>query len=137
MAGQQRGRRQMRLGGIGRYATVVTGVGLLALGQAWGVQAGKSPVKVFIFAEQSNMESQGIADLEGKDYNQGRGTLNFLMQNHAKWPLFKHRPGWCRGCAMTVATPGTSATMRCMPLLRRGYCKGMDWIGTTKDVQPH
>jgi len=71
----------MRLGGIGRYATVVTGVGLLALGQAWGAQAGKSPVKVFIFAEQSNMESQDIADLEGKDYNQGRGTLNFLMHD--------------------------------------------------------
>jgi len=34
----------MRLGGIGRYAAVVTGVGLLALGQAWGAQAGKSPV---------------------------------------------------------------------------------------------
>jgi hypothetical protein len=58
----------------------------LALGQAWGAQAGKSPVKVFIFAEQSNMESQGIADLEGKDYNQGRGTLNSLMQNPAQGP---------------------------------------------------
>jgi hypothetical protein len=128
----------MRLGGMGRYAAVVTAVGLLALGQAWGAQAGKSPVKVFILAEQSNMEGQGVAYLEGKDYNQGRGTLNFLTaESRQRAPLQKHRPGWCRSCAMTVATPGTSATMRCMPLLRRGYCKGMDWIGTAKDVQPH
>ena len=96
---------------------------------------GKSPVKVFILAEQSNMKGQGVADLEGKDYNQGRGTLNFVMQNPAKGPLFKHRPGWCRWCTMTVPTPGTSAAMCCMPLLRRGYCKGMGWIGTAENVQ--
>ncbi len=53
-------------------------------------QTGKSPVKVFILAGQSNMEGQGVADLEGKDYNQGRGTLNFLMKDPAKGPLFKH-----------------------------------------------
>ena len=53
-------------------------------------QSGKSLVKVFILAGQSNMEGQGVADLEGKDYNQGRGTLNFLMKDPAKGPLFKH-----------------------------------------------
>jgi len=50
----------------------------------------KGPVKVFILAGQSNMEGQAVADLEGKDYNDGRGTLNFLMRDPAKAPLLKH-----------------------------------------------
>jgi len=50
----------------------------------------KGPVKVFILAGQSNMEGQAVADLEGKDYNEGRGTLNFLMRDPAKAPLLKH-----------------------------------------------
>lgn len=48
------------------------------------------PVKVFILAGQSNMEGQAVADLEGKDYNQGRGTLKALLNNPAKSPLVKH-----------------------------------------------
>jgi len=50
----------------------------------------KGPVKVFILAGQSNMEGQGVADLEGKDYNQGKGTLTFLMKDPVKGPLVKH-----------------------------------------------
>ncbi len=53
-------------------------------------QSGKSPVKVFILAGQSNMEGQGVVDLEGKDYNEGKGTLAQLMRDPAKAPLFKH-----------------------------------------------
>lgn len=53
-------------------------------------QPGKAPVKIFILAGQSNMEGQGVADLEGKDYNQGKGTLNYLLKDPAKAPLFKH-----------------------------------------------
>jgi hypothetical protein len=53
-------------------------------------QTGKSPVKVFILAGQSNMEGQGVADLEGKDYNDGRGTLNYVMKDPAKAPLYRH-----------------------------------------------
>jgi hypothetical protein len=37
------------------------------------------PVKVFILAGQSNMEGQAVVDLDGKDYNEGRGTLVSLM----------------------------------------------------------
>ncbi|MCX7048528.1 MAG: sialate O-acetylesterase [Candidatus Sumerlaeota bacterium] len=48
------------------------------------------PVKVFILAGQSNMEGQAVADLEGKDYNGGKGTLKALMQDPAKAPLFRH-----------------------------------------------
>jgi alpha-galactosidase len=64
-------------------------VGLVALGQAWGAQ-GKGPVKVFILAGQSNMEGQAVADLDGKDYNEGKGTLTALMRDPAKAPQFKH-----------------------------------------------
>jgi hypothetical protein len=63
---------------------------LLLTGAAWAGQPGKSPVKVFILAGQSNMEGQGVADLTGKDYNGGRGTLATLMRDPAKAALFKH-----------------------------------------------
>jgi hypothetical protein len=48
------------------------------------------PVKVFILAGQSNMEGQAVADLEGKNYNGGKGTLNALFRDPAKAALVKH-----------------------------------------------
>ncbi|MBI5761466.1 MAG: sialate O-acetylesterase, partial [Planctomycetales bacterium] len=48
------------------------------------------PVKVFILAGQSNMEGQAVVDLDGKDYNSGKGTLNFLLRDPNKGALFKH-----------------------------------------------
>lgn len=51
---------------------------------------GKSPLKVFILAGQSNMEGQAVVDLEGKDYNYGKGTLAALMRDPAKSAMFKH-----------------------------------------------
>jgi hypothetical protein len=48
------------------------------------------PVKVFVLAGQSNMEGQAVADLEGKDYNDGKGTLKALLNDPAKAPLVKH-----------------------------------------------
>jgi len=48
------------------------------------------PLKVFLLAGQSNMEGQAVVDLEGKDYNQGQGTLAMLLRDPAKAPLFKH-----------------------------------------------
>jgi hypothetical protein len=51
---------------------------------------GKEPLSVFILAGQSNMEGQAVADLEGKDYNGGKGTLKFLLDDSAKAPLLKH-----------------------------------------------
>ena len=52
--------------------------------------AAAKPVKVFILAGQSNMEGQAVVDLEGKDYNEGRGTLVRVMRDPAKAPMFKH-----------------------------------------------
>jgi len=62
---------------------------------AWGIPGSRAadppkPVKVFILAGQSNMEGQAVADLDGKNYNDGRGTLNALLSDHAKAPLVKH-----------------------------------------------
>lgn len=57
---------------------------------AAAAEVGKGPVKVFILAGQSNMEGQGVADLEGKDYNDARGTLNTVMKDPAKASLYKH-----------------------------------------------
>ena len=48
------------------------------------------PVKVFILAGQSNMEGQAVADLDGKHYNEGQGTLKFLLPDPVKGPQFKH-----------------------------------------------
>ena len=40
-----------------------------------------SPVKVFVLAGQSNMEGQAVADLDGPDYNGGRGTLLDVLRD--------------------------------------------------------
>lgn len=48
------------------------------------------PVKVFILAGQSNMEGQAVADLKGKDYNDGKGTLLALLDDPARAPLVRH-----------------------------------------------
>ena len=57
---------------------------------AIAADAPTKPLKVFILAGQSNMEGQAVVDLEGKDYNQGQGTLVTLMRDPAKAPIFKH-----------------------------------------------
>jgi hypothetical protein len=48
------------------------------------------PVQVFILAGQSNMEGQAVVDLDGKNYNGGKGTLKALMNDPAKASLFTH-----------------------------------------------
>jgi hypothetical protein len=65
-------------------------IGAVILTQGLPAIAARPPVKVFILAGQSNMEGQAVADLDGKDYNDGKGTLNLLMRDPAKAPLFKH-----------------------------------------------
>ncbi|WP_435011649.1 sialate O-acetylesterase [Tundrisphaera lichenicola] len=45
---------------------------------------------MFILVGQSNMQGQAVADLDGKDYNDGRGTLNDLMRHADKSGRFKH-----------------------------------------------
>lgn len=52
--------------------------------------ADAKPLKVFVLAGQSNMEGQAVVDLEGKDYNDGRGTLATLMKEPAFAAKFGH-----------------------------------------------
>ena len=52
-------------------------------------QAGKSPVKVFILAGQSNMEGQGKIKAEPKS-NEGKGSLEYLVKDPATAARFKH-----------------------------------------------
>ncbi len=67
-------------------------LGLLGFVSAPNITAADplKPVKVFILAGQSNMEGQAVVDLEGKDYNDGKGTLNALFNDPAKAKLVKH-----------------------------------------------
>jgi len=67
-------------------------LGLLGFVSAPNITAADplKPVKVFILAGQSNMEGQAVVDLEGKDYNDGTGTLNALFNDPAKAKLVKH-----------------------------------------------
>ncbi len=52
-------------------------------------QAGKSPVKVFILAGQSNMQGQGKIKLDvGR--NEGKGSLEYLVKDPATAERFKH-----------------------------------------------
>ena len=57
---------------------------------AWPNINPSKPVKVFILAGQSNMEGQAVVDLDGPDYNDGKGTLVKLMADPAKTALFQH-----------------------------------------------
>ncbi len=50
-----------------------------------------SPVRVFILAGQSNMEGQGVVDLDHpQHYNGGKGTLQRVMSNPKKAAQFSH-----------------------------------------------
>lgn len=62
----------------------------MLLAPALHAAAATKPVKVFILAGQSNMEGQAVVDLEGKNYNDGKGTLAMLMRDPAKAAMFKH-----------------------------------------------
>jgi hypothetical protein len=55
------------------------------------VAADQLPVRVFILAGQSNMEGQGVVDLDHlQHYNGGKGTLLHVMRNPKKAELFSH-----------------------------------------------
>lgn len=71
-----------------RYGSVLLVLCLIVASA--GAAEPSRPVKVFILAGQSNMEGQAVVDLDGKDYNDGKGTLNFLLRDPQKAPLFEH-----------------------------------------------
>ncbi|MCP4454259.1 MAG: hypothetical protein GY809_22595, partial [Planctomycetes bacterium] len=53
--------------------------------------AGKRPVKVFVLAGQSNMQGQGVVAMDDpKDYNGGKGNLEYVMANSPLASMYSH-----------------------------------------------
>ena len=70
--------------------TLLAALTMLTLAQAVGAdQAGKSPVKVFILAGQSNMEGHGKIKIDPQK-NEGKGTLEYLVKDPAIAKRYKH-----------------------------------------------
>jgi hypothetical protein len=63
-----------------------------SLAAALLLQACAAPkrLQVFVLAGQSNMEGQAVADLTGKDYNDGKGTLEHYLRDPQKAPRLRH-----------------------------------------------
>ena len=73
-----------------RCGAILAALGAIVVAQgALAGQPGKSPVKVFILAGQSNMEGQGAIKMDPKR-NEGKGSLEFLVKNPATADRFKH-----------------------------------------------
>src|SRR5260221_2831092 len=53
-------------------------------------RAAAKPAKAFSLTGQSKLETPAVADLEGKDYDDGEDTLNFSMRDPEKAALLKH-----------------------------------------------
>lgn len=68
-------------------------LGFFLISFALAAEGAPGPVKVFILAGQSNMEGQAVVDLDGPDYNEGRGTLVQLLKDPAKAPRFQRLRG--------------------------------------------
>ena len=51
---------------------------------------GQKPVRVFVLCGQSNMQGQAVADLAGKDYNDGKGTLRAALADPDKFSTYSH-----------------------------------------------
>src|SRR5437764_1275025 len=63
---------------------------LVLLAAAPAAAAPPGAVKVFVLAGQSNMEGQAVVDLDGPNYNGGKGTLKAVLADPATAPLVKH-----------------------------------------------
>ncbi len=68
------------------FAALTALAALILAGPAWAAQPGKSPVKVFILAGQSNMEGHGV--IQGRPGQ--KGTLETLTQEPATAARYKH-----------------------------------------------
>ena len=128
-----------------RTTVYFSGLALAALllsGQAIGEQApakpatvpakqgGKSPLKIFLLAGQSNMEGQGIID------GMGKGTLETLTKNPESAPRYKHlldkngkwavrEDVWCAYGEKGALTVGGFAAPGCIgPELGFGWVTG-------------
>ena len=78
-------RQQKRLLGLAACFLL----GLLLDGPVVAKQPGRSPVKVFVLAGQSNMQGHGKVMLR-TEKNDGKGTLEYLVKNKESAALFAH-----------------------------------------------
>jgi len=54
-------------------------------------QAGEGPVQVFVLAGQSNMQGQGVVDMDDpRDYNGGKGNLEHVMEHSPLASQYAH-----------------------------------------------
>jgi hypothetical protein len=76
----------------GAMFSVLIAIGLSLLAPlATAGQAGKSPVKVFLLAGQSNMQGQAVVDLDHERYyNGGKGNLEYVMRHSEHADMYKH-----------------------------------------------
>jgi len=72
-----------------RYLSVLALI-VVRLAPVEAVQDGREALKVFVLAGQSNMEGPAVADLKGPDYNEGRGTLEALLNDPEKGNMVRH-----------------------------------------------
>ena len=56
----------------------------------WSFSQQPEPIKIFVLAGQSNMEGQAVVDLSGTSYNQGKGTLLWLLTKEEHKPKISH-----------------------------------------------
>ena len=80
----------------------------------------KPKIKVFVLAGQSNMEGQAVVDLDGTDYNGGRGTLVSVLADPKKAPAYRHlrdeRGRWTTRDDVWVWYQPEEGPLKCGPL---------------------
>ena len=69
-------------------AAIIIYISILIL-PATAEQPGKSPVKVFILAGQSNMQGHGKVPMD-ENKNGGQGTLEYMVKKSKQKELYKH-----------------------------------------------
>jgi acetyl esterase/lipase len=84
-------KRIQRLGALMNFTCGLIAILLLLPSNAIAQSAPAGKVKVFILAGQSNMQGQGVVDLDHPDhYNGGKGTLEQVMRNPENAWRFAH-----------------------------------------------
>ncbi len=74
---------------VGLTLLLILGVWWISLQPGHADQPGKSPIKVFILAGQSNMQGHGVVEANPKR-NEGKGSLEYLAKNPKTAKRFAH-----------------------------------------------
>lgn len=93
----------------------------LLVGVAFAAESAEpKTLRVFILAGQSNMQGQAVVDLRGKDYNDGKGTLESLLDDPSWKDRVKHlrdeKGTWSKRRDVWVRYQPEGGTLRAGPL---------------------